>query len=206
MLSKTQSPKIDEENGKMCDIPYASILGNIQFVVQCIRPDIAYALSVTSRYQAYAGEVHWTAVKTIFIGGQLVLDGYSDASFQSDVDDAKSQSNFAEYITTPEAAKEAVLMKNYIQELGVVPNIAEPMVIFCENNGAIAQAKEPRSHHKSIHILRYYHLLLEMVGRVDVRVDHVTLAENTADPLIKTISQVAHTQHLDREGLRQISD
>ncbi|KAL0294444.1 UNVERIFIED_CONTAM: hypothetical protein Sradi_6887100 [Sesamum radiatum] len=52
-------------------------------------------------------------------------------------------------------------MKNYIQELGVVPSIAEPVVIFCDNNGAIAQAKEPRSHHRSKHILRRYHLLRE---------------------------------------------
>ncbi|KAL0313404.1 UNVERIFIED_CONTAM: hypothetical protein Sradi_5739700 [Sesamum radiatum] len=55
-------------------------------------------------------------------------------------------------------------MKNYIQELGVVPSIAEPVVIFCDNNGAIAQAKEPRSHHRSKYILRRYQLLREMVG------------------------------------------
>ncbi|KAL0445449.1 UNVERIFIED_CONTAM: hypothetical protein Slati_2267600 [Sesamum latifolium] len=65
----------------------------------------------------------------------------------------------AEYLAALEAAKEAVWMKNYIQELGVVPSIAEPVVIFCDNNGAIAQAKEPRSHHRSKHILRCYHLL-----------------------------------------------
>ncbi|KAL0430739.1 UNVERIFIED_CONTAM: hypothetical protein Sradi_0699900 [Sesamum radiatum] len=45
------------------------------------------------------------------------------------------------------AAKEVVWMKNYIQELGVVPSIAEPVVIFCDNNRAITQGKEPRSHH-----------------------------------------------------------
>ncbi|KAL0310228.1 UNVERIFIED_CONTAM: hypothetical protein Scaly_2948700 [Sesamum calycinum] len=43
----------------------------------------------------------------------------------------------AEYITT----SEVVWMKNYIQELGVVPSIAEPVVIFCDNNRAITQAK-----------------------------------------------------------------
>ncbi|KAL0416368.1 UNVERIFIED_CONTAM: Retrovirus-related Pol polyprotein from transposon TNT 1-94 [Sesamum latifolium] len=47
----------------------------------------------------------------------------------------------AEYIAASEAAKEAVWMKNYIQELGVVPSIAT-VVIFCDNNGAIVQ--EPR--------------------------------------------------------------
>ncbi|KAL0323505.1 UNVERIFIED_CONTAM: hypothetical protein Sangu_1969800 [Sesamum angustifolium] len=37
-----------------------------------------------------------------------------------------------------EAAKKAVWMKNYIQKLGVVPGIAEHVVILCDNNGAIA--------------------------------------------------------------------
>ncbi|KAL0402328.1 UNVERIFIED_CONTAM: Retrovirus-related Pol polyprotein from transposon RE2 [Sesamum latifolium] len=100
---------------------------------------------------------------------------YSDASFQSNDDDAKSQS-----------------------ELGVVPSIAKPVVIFCDNNRAIAQAKKPRSHHRSKYIFRRYHLLREMVSRGDVRMDQVSSAENTADPLTKPMSQIAHTQHLDK--------
>ncbi|KAL0294484.1 UNVERIFIED_CONTAM: Retrovirus-related Pol polyprotein from transposon TNT 1-94 [Sesamum radiatum] len=243
-LSKKQSPKTDEELKRMSDIPYASAVGSIQYAVQCTRPDVAYALSVTSRYQACAGKAHWDAVKSIlkylkrtkdmfliYGGGELILEGYSDASFQSDDDDAKSQSGFvfklnggvvawkstkqdttadstteAEYIAASEAAKEDVLMKNYIQELDVVPNIAEPVVIFCDNNGAIAQAKEPRSHHRSKHILRRYHLLREMVSRGDCRMDRVSSAKNTADPLTKPMSQVAHTQHLDKMGLRSMGD
>ncbi|KAL0283066.1 UNVERIFIED_CONTAM: Retrovirus-related Pol polyprotein from transposon TNT 1-94 [Sesamum radiatum] len=184
-LSMKQSPKTDEELRKMFDIPYASAVGSIQYAVQCTRPDVAFALSVTSSYQACGGGAHWTAVKNIlkylrrtkdmfliYGGGELILEGYSDASFQFDENDAKSQSGFlfklnggviawksskqdttadftteAEYIAALEAAKKAVWMKNYIQELDVVPSIAEPVVIFCDNNGAIAQAKEPRSHH-----------------------------------------------------------
>ncbi|KAL0433589.1 UNVERIFIED_CONTAM: Retrovirus-related Pol polyprotein from transposon TNT 1-94 [Sesamum latifolium] len=184
MLGLTQSSYIEKDVGH----PLCLAVGSIQYVVQCTRPDVAYALSVTSRYQACAGEAHWSAVKSIlkylrrtkdmfliYGGGELILEGYSDASFQSDDDDAKSQSGFvfklnggvvawksskqdttadstteAEYIAASEAAKEAVWMKN-IQELGVVPSIAEPVVIFCDNNGAIAQAKEPRSHHRSKH-------------------------------------------------------
>ncbi|KAL0439914.1 UNVERIFIED_CONTAM: hypothetical protein Slati_2474400 [Sesamum latifolium] len=106
-LFKTQYPKTDEENRKMCDIPYASAVDSIQYVVQCTRHDIAFALSVTSRYQACAREAYWTAIKTIlkylrrtqemflvYGDGELVLDEYSDASIQSYVDDAKSQSAF----------------------------------------------------------------------------------------------------------------
>ncbi|KAL0416259.1 UNVERIFIED_CONTAM: Retrovirus-related Pol polyprotein from transposon TNT 1-94 [Sesamum latifolium] len=81
-------------------------------------------------------------------GGALGRGGYSAASFQSDDDDAKSQSGLfklnsgvvawksskqdttadstteAEYIAASEAAKEAVWMKNYIQELSVVPSMS----------------------------------------------------------------------------------
>ncbi|KAL0462573.1 UNVERIFIED_CONTAM: hypothetical protein Slati_0144900 [Sesamum latifolium] len=44
----------------------------------------------------------------------------------------------AEYVAASEAVKEAVWMKNYIQELVVVPSIVEPVVIFCDNSAAIA--------------------------------------------------------------------
>ncbi|KAL0294914.1 UNVERIFIED_CONTAM: Retrovirus-related Pol polyprotein from transposon TNT 1-94 [Sesamum radiatum] len=207
-LSKKQSPKTDEQLKRMSNIRYASAVGSIQYAIQCNRPDVAYALSVTSRYQAFAGEAYCGTVKSIlkylkrtkdmfliYGGGELILEGYSDASFQSDDDDAKSQSDFvfklnggvvawksskqdttvdstteAEYIVASEAAKEAVWMKNYIQELGVVPIIAEPVVIFCDNNGAILQEKEPRSHHRSKNILRRYHLLREIVSKGDSRI------------------------------------
>ncbi|KAL0448763.1 UNVERIFIED_CONTAM: hypothetical protein Slati_1432700 [Sesamum latifolium] len=66
---------------------------------------IAYTLSMTSRYQACTGVAHWGAVKSIlkylkrtkdmfliYGGGELILKGYNDASFQSDDDDAKFQS------------------------------------------------------------------------------------------------------------------
>ncbi|KAK4407934.1 Retrovirus-related Pol polyprotein from transposon TNT 1-94 [Sesamum angolense] len=112
----------------------------------------------------------------------------------------------AKHIAASKAAKKAVWMKNYIQELGMVPSIDESVVVFCDNNGAIGQAKELRSHHRFKHILRCYHLLREMVSRGDVRMDRVSSVENTANPLTKPMSQIAHTQHLDKMGLRSMSD
>ncbi|KAL0308151.1 UNVERIFIED_CONTAM: hypothetical protein Sangu_2991700 [Sesamum angustifolium] len=91
-------------------------------------------------------------------------------------------------------------MQNYIQKLGVVRSIAEPVVIFCDNNGAIAQAKEPRSHHGSKPVLRRYNLLREMVSRGDVRMDRVSSTENTTDQLTMPMSQIARTQHLNKMG------
>ncbi|KAL0462616.1 UNVERIFIED_CONTAM: Retrovirus-related Pol polyprotein from transposon RE2 [Sesamum latifolium] len=196
-----------------------SILMSRQHTICCVvhKARIAFALSVTSRYQAFAGEAHWTTVKTILkylrrtkdmflvYGFVFKLNGGVVAWKNSKQDTTADSTTEAEYIAAPETAKETVWMKNYIQELAVVPSIAEPVVIFCDNDGAIVQAKEPRSHHRSKHILRCYHLLKEMVGRGEVRMDRVTSAE-IADPLTKPVSQIGHAQHLDKMGLRNMSD
>jgi ribonuclease PH len=59
-----------------------------------------------------------------------------------------------EYIATSEAPKECVWIKKFMIELGVVPSVPGPIEICCDNNGAIAQAKELRSHEKNKHIRR----------------------------------------------------
>jgi hypothetical protein len=46
-------------------ISYASVIGSIMFFMSCTRPNVSYALSMTSRYQKDPREDHWTAVKNI---------------------------------------------------------------------------------------------------------------------------------------------
>ena len=121
-------------------------------------------------------------------GGEddLVVKSYTDASYQIDRDDSRSQSGFvfilnggavsrrnskqdtvaystteAEYIAASEAAKEGVWVKNFIYDLGVVEGASKPLNLCCGNSGAIAQVKEPRNHHKTQHILRHFNLIRE---------------------------------------------
>ena len=49
----------------MSGIPYASAIGSIMYVMLCTRPDVSFALSMTSQFQQDPGEDHWTAVKNI---------------------------------------------------------------------------------------------------------------------------------------------
>ena len=107
-LCKNQCPSTQVERDRMSKIPYASAIGSIMYAMLCTRPDVLYALSVTSRYQSDPGESHWIAVKNILkylrktkdvflvYGGEeeLVVNGYTDASFQTDKDDFRSQSGF----------------------------------------------------------------------------------------------------------------
>ena len=57
-LSKTQCPELADERSRMDAIPFASAIGSIMYAMICTRPDVSYAISVTSRYQANPGECH----------------------------------------------------------------------------------------------------------------------------------------------------
>src|SRR3954464_12827306 len=92
----------------------------------------------------------------------------------------------AEYVVALEAAQDAVCMKEFISEVGVVANALDPMVIYCDNNGSIANAKEPRSHKHSKHIKRRFHSIREHVKDGDIKICKVHTDLNIADPLTKT--------------------
>ena len=161
---------------------------------------------------------------------ELVVRGYTDASFTTDPNDFKSQSGYvftlnggavswksskqdtvadstteAEYIAASEAAKEGVWMNNFITELGVVPSALEPMEIHCDNNGAIAQSKEPRSHQKNKHVQRWYHLIRQFVNDGDIKMCKIHTDLNVSDPLPKPLSLAKHEQHREAIGVRLLN-
>ena len=112
----------------------------------------------------------------------------------------------SEYIVTSEAAKEAVWIKKFITELGVVPIIFHPILLYCDNNGAIAQAKEPRSHQRSKHVLRRYHLIKEIIGRNDVEIEKIPTYQNIVDHLTKPLPQEKYESHVLAYGMRYKGD
>ncbi|KAK8715744.1 hypothetical protein V6N13_043070 [Hibiscus sabdariffa] len=214
-LSKKMCPSTSQERERMSQIPYASAIGSIMYAMICTRPDLAYALSMTSRYQANPASIK----------------GYTDASFQTDKDDSRSQSGFvfrlnvgvvswksskqdivadstteAEYIAASKAEEEAVWIKKFVTELGVVPSISDALELYCDNNGAIVQAKEPKSHQRSKHILRRFYLIREIVDREDVEICKVHTDDNIVDPLTKPLSQQKHDRHTESLGIRYVSD
>ncbi|VFQ68965.1 unnamed protein product [Cuscuta campestris] len=93
------------------------------------------------------------------------------------------------------AQKLGVWIKKFISELGVVPSINDPIPLFCDNTGAIAQAKEPRSHQKTKHIVRRYHIIREIIDRGDVEICKVGTDDNIADPLTKPLGKLKHEGH-----------
>ncbi|KAK1693149.1 hypothetical protein QYE76_009846 [Lolium multiflorum] len=189
------------------------------------------------------GMEHWTAVKNILkylkrtkdmflcYGGdqELVVTSYTDASWNTDPDDSKSQSGYvfilngASKLGKLEAVHggeilnrigvhsgfrgfiEAVWMKRFIVELGVVPSALDPLVIYCDNMGAIANAQEPRSHKRLKHIKLRYHSIREYIEDGEVKICKVHTDLNVADPLTKALPRAKHDQHQNAMGVRYLT-
>ncbi|KAJ9561556.1 hypothetical protein OSB04_006716 [Centaurea solstitialis] len=211
VLSKAQCPVSSEEQDKMKSFPYASAIGSIMYAMLCTRPDVAYSISVTSRYQQNPGEAHWVAVKNILKDDFKSQSGYvftlngGAISWKSSKQDTIADSTIeAEYIAASDATKEAVWLRNFISDLRVVASISRPIDIYCDNSRAVAQAKEPREHHKSRHVLRKYHLIREIIGRGDVRICKIPTGENVADPLTKPLARANHEGHASSIGMQYL--
>ena len=106
------------------------------------------------------------------------------------------------YIVASDVAKEAVWIKKFITRLGIIPSISDSVDLYCDNNNAIAQAKEPRSHQRSKHILKRYHLIREIIERGDVKICRVPTYDNVADPLTKPLPHAKHESHTRSMDMR----
>ncbi|GJZ70366.1 retrotransposon protein, putative, ty1-copia subclass [Tanacetum coccineum] len=223
-LSKSQCATTSAEMKRMQNVPYASAVGSIMYVVRCTRPDVAFAQNIISRFQQNSGKAHWTAVylrntKDTFLvyGGnpeaELRVNYYCDAGFETDRDDTKSQTGYvfvlnggavvwksskqsttaqhateAEYIAASEAAKEAVWIRKFIDELGVVPSNDYPIKMNCDNSAAIIMAKESGIQKGARHFKRKYHYVRECIetGKIDIVKVHTD--DNLADSFTKNLA------------------
>ena len=160
---------------------------------------------------------------------ELIPIGYIDSNFQSDLDFKKSTSGCvftlgggaiswrsvkqsyivdstmeAEYVAACEAAKEAVWLKKFLSDPGVVRMEQVPIILFCDNSEAIAQSKDPRNHKKEKHIERKYHIIQDIVARRDVVVVKINSVSNLADPFTKTLPQRTFESHLEGMEVRLV--
>ena len=99
---------LSKNNGKsLSQQEYAQGIGSLMYVMNCTRPDIAYAVSKLSRYTSNPGPDHWKAIVRVlrylkytqnyglhYSKYPVVLEGYSDANWISNTKDSKSTSGY----------------------------------------------------------------------------------------------------------------
>lgn len=132
-LNKNQCPRNEVERAAMKKYPYASAVGSLMYAQVCTRPDIAYAVSVLSRFQSNPGKEHWQAAKKVMRylqktkhvmltykrSDRLEVVGYSDSDFAGCRDDFKSTSGYVFLLAggaiSWKSAKQTLVMSSTMQ-------------------------------------------------------------------------------------------
>uniref|UniRef100_A0A5S6R3H6 choline-phosphate cytidylyltransferase n=1 Tax=Trichuris muris TaxID=70415 RepID=A0A5S6R3H6_TRIMR len=103
-LSVSNCPKTDAERTDMAKVPYRELVGSLMYVALCTRPDILFAVTKLSQFNANPGRSHWNQLKHVLRYLSLTKDRelvfkrvndhvtqiYCDADWASDADDRKS--------------------------------------------------------------------------------------------------------------------
>ena len=141
--------------------------------------------------------------------------GFTDSDWGGDCDDRKSigayifrlgdaavswktkkQNSIAlssvevEYMAMCQAAKEAVWLTGFLEDLGI--DLEAPPVIFGDNQGALALAQNPVFHPRSKHIDIHYHYTRKLVLSQQITIKYIPTNVMLANVLTKALP---HPQH-----------
>ncbi|KAG8490330.1 hypothetical protein CXB51_015871 [Gossypium anomalum] len=203
---------------------FRSVVGALQYVV-ITRPDIAFSVNKACQFMHRLLDTHYKAVKRIlrYLQGtldfglcftrtsKLLLEGYSDASWASDVDDRRSTSGFcvflggnpiswssrkqsvvsrstaeAEYRSLAQVTAEMVWVQSLLSELGI--EVTHKALLWCDSSAAVAVANNPVMHSKFKHVELDLCFVRERVANGSFQVGHISGQDQAADILTKPLS------------------
>ncbi|KAL4199058.1 hypothetical protein AMTRI_Chr03g49260 [Amborella trichopoda] len=192
-----------------------SAVGFLMYSMTGTRPDLSFVMSLVSRFQSNPGDEHWKA-------------GYLDASYLADPDDAKSISGYmfmlgggeifwkskkqdivalstleSDYVACCLAAKEAVWIKKFLNQLNFHLVCCEAVQIFCDNTTAIYVSKEPRFHKISRHMKPYFYHLRNKVRLNEIEISYISTDLMIANPLTKGVVPNIFVRHVREMGMKE---
>ena len=156
--------------------------------------------------------------------------GYTDADWAGDLQTRRSTSGFlfnigsgaiswsskrqptvslstceAEYVAQTQATKEAIWLRSLLSQL-LDENEPSAIIIFGDNQGAIALAQNPQLHARTKHIAIQHHFVREQQGAGTVDLQYIPTEGQVADGLTKALPKDRFIAFRDAVGLEGSPD
>ena len=99
------------------------------------------------------------------------------------------------------ATNEAKWLKSFVSEIR--GGGEKPLTILCDNQGAIALAKDNKFHARTKHIDLQYHFIREAVEDGKITVKYIPTDENVSDIFTKALPKPKFQRLVELLGLRE---
>jgi hypothetical protein len=107
----------------------------------------------------------------------------------------------AEYVALMRSSKQAMWMYSFLEELHMPQE--RPALLYGDNLGAAALARDAKGHARVKHIDIREHYIRERVAAGDIEIQHVASAENLADIFTKVLPRDVHLAVVRALGLTE---
>ena len=173
----------------------------LRYVVDTYSYGLTYKLGKSAPLFGYS-DCNWGACQTSSkstMGYAFIYAGAA-VSWQSKLQTRVADSTCdAEYLGLSNAGKEAVFLRQLLEELG--HPIAEPTIVRGDNQGANALAYNPVHHARTRHIRLREHFVRDMVSRGEISVTYIPTAAMAADTFTKALSPLPFRTHRESLGV-----
>ncbi|GKE11801.1 hypothetical protein Tco_1415352, partial [Tanacetum coccineum] len=192
----SQGASIPNEVKRMQRVPYASAVGSIMYAK--IPKYLKNTKDIFIVYGGYMMDVDDSKSQTGYV---FILNGGAVDWKSTKQSITATSSTKVEYMAASEASKEAVWIRKFISELGVVSTNEEPMKIYCDNTRAISIANESGITKGAKHYHTKVDYLREVIKLDDIKLDKAHTYDNVADPFTKASPFNKHSEHTMSIGL-----
>ena len=101
------------------------------------------------------------------------------------------------------AAKEVLWLCSFLRELRSTPD--DPLILNCDNQGAIALAKDNKFHVRTKHIDVHYHFIRKAVEDGKVAVQYIPTGDNVSNIFTKPLAKAKFRELAELLGLHTIT-
>ncbi len=152
------------------------------------------------------------------------MEGFTDAHWAGDIETRKSTSGYiftfaggpiswsskaqvtlalssteAEYVSTTQAAQEAIYLRTLLSELNLPPS--SPTQLQCDNQSAISLTKSPITHSRLKHIDIRHHFIQSTISDGHIKVEWIPTMDQVADILTKPLPKTILDKLINELGM-----
>ncbi|KAJ9564460.1 hypothetical protein OSB04_000426 [Centaurea solstitialis] len=166
----------------VAQVEYSRIIGSLMYLMSCTRPDLAYAVSMLSRYTNNLLEES-TSGYVFTLGGAAI-------SWKSSKQTVIARSIIeSEFIALDKSGEEVEWLRQFVVDIPKWPKPVTAISIHCDSQSAIGRAQSTMYNGKSRHIRRIRNMIRKLLSTGVISIDYVKSKDNIVDPLTKGLSR-----------------